>query len=97
MMATGYSGAMSFLTFATALAVAFVTLPDAYEWSRPLVMRHVLSGYGPEVLSWGPTAWKVLLALLIFAAVRAGLQLLFSAVGLGIALAIVSLRQGSKR
>lgn len=71
-------------------AASFVLLPHAYETSAPWITQHVLSGYGAAHADDFLLAWKVLLALLIFASVRVLLKLAFSAASLALAMRVVS-------
>lgn len=76
--------------FAIGVAVAFVVLPEATAYTQPWVMRHVLAGYGSEHLEAVLLGWKILLAVLLFAAVQALLRLVFSAAGLALAMRLVA-------
>lgn len=79
---TGFAGAMQLLAVASGVLAAFLALPGAYEATWPAVYPLVVAGYGSGGMSWAPLFWKGLLAVLIFAVVRAGLLLLISVVSL---------------
>jgi hypothetical protein len=74
-----------------AAAASFVLLPAAYTNTAPWVTDHILTGYGEEHLQDILIAWKMLLALLIFALTRAVLRLAFSAGSLALAMRLVSI------
>lgn len=78
-----------FVTLA-AVAITFLTLPGANDRTAPWIATHILSGYGGQHLENGLLFWKVLLAFLIFASVRAVFKLAFSAASLALALRLVS-------
>lgn len=77
-----------------AAAATFLLLPVAAAFTAPWVVRHVAAGYGAQHLETLLVCWKLLLAVLIFAAVRAALRLAFSAASLALALRIVGFLQG---
>jgi hypothetical protein len=76
-----------------AAAAAFLLLPFALARTSPWIARHVVDGYGAQHLETGLLCWKLLLAVLIFAAVRTGLRLAFSAASLALAMRIIALMQ----
>lgn len=82
------------LAIVIAAAATFLLLPVAAARTAPWVVRHVVAGYGAQHLETGLLCWKLLLAVLIFAAIRAALRLAFSAASLAFALRIVGFLQG---
>lgn len=74
----------------TSAAASFILLPHVYATSAPWITQNVLSGYGAAHADDLLLAWKVLLALLLFAATRVLLKLAFSAATLALAMRIVS-------
>ena len=75
-----------------ALTLTFLLLPAAAAGTSPWIIRHILDGYGAVHLDDWLFAWKVLLALLIFAGVRAVLHVLTRAAGLLLALRLIPRR-----
>lgn len=79
---------------AVALIATFLLSPWAAALTTPWLTRHVIAGYGAAHISNLLLLWQLLLALLIFAAVRAALKLLFSAASLALAFKLIALLQG---
>lgn len=77
-------------SFLMAAVVSFILLPHVYATSAPWITQHVLSGYGAAHVDDLLLAWKVLLALLLFAVTRVLLKLAFSAASLALAMRVVS-------
>lgn len=73
-----------------AAVAAFLLLPYAEAYSLGVLPAGLLLWYGPQNLDLMQILWRVLLALSIFAAVRALLQLIFSAAGLALALRVLA-------
>lgn len=71
-------------------AASFLLLPLAYTHTSAFMAEHILAGYGAKYLDDALFAWKVLLALLIFATLRAVLKLVFSAASLALAMRVVA-------
>lgn len=88
---SGFARAIELLSFISAVAASFAWLPDVYEKTRSWVIPHIINGFGTQHLDWLLIAWKAVLALLIYAAVRSLLGLVLSAAGLAIALRILSI------
>lgn len=84
------SGGGMFTTLVS-VAATFLLLPQAHARSASWIIDHILAGYGGRYLEQGLIAWKVLLALLIFASVRAVLKLAFSAASLALAMRLLNL------
>lgn len=92
--ATTPDGKTKMFVIVTAAAAAFLLLPFAAARTSPWIVRHVVDGYGAQYLETWLLCWKLLLAVLIFAAVRTVLRLAFSAASLALVLRIIALMQG---
>ncbi|WP_299500477.1 hypothetical protein [uncultured Roseobacter sp.] len=88
---TGFARAIELLSTIAALIAAFVWFPTANAATKPWVIPHIIDGFGAEYLNWVLPLWQGLLGFLIFALVRSALGLIFSVVGLSIALRILTL------
>lgn len=77
-----------------AIAATFLVLPVVYVQTAPWVRMHILGAYQPSNMENAMLAWKVLLALLIFASVRSVLNLAFSAASLALAMRVIRLARG---
>ena len=88
---SGFVRAVELLSFVSAVTASFAWLPDVYAETKSWVIPHIISEFGAQHLDWLLIAWKAILALLIYAAVRSLLGLVLSAAGLAIALRILSI------
>jgi|GEM_PF-4222659 len=88
---SGFARAIEFLCFIASVIAAFVYLPVLNARTSDWVIHHIITGFGAQHLEWLRFGWQAFLFLLIFAAVRAVLGLIFSATALAIALKILSM------
>jgi hypothetical protein len=80
---------MNALSFVIGAAAAFVLLPWADALSWQWIASDLIAGYGLQDIKTLRLFWKGLIALLLFASIRAALSLLFSAASLALAMRLL--------